>query len=90
MARRYNVTGIQKLSLGTTKNNRGYVLKRYLINAYDDEGNRISKSFYFGVKCTQMDAFLVACQFLKESGEKLPGVSKLKAIFKQYGHDSIL
>ena len=70
IARRHNVTGVPRLSIGTTKNDRGYILRRYLICAEDNDGTKVHKSFYFGVNREQVDAFYDACSALKDCGEK--------------------
>lgn len=46
-ARRQNVTGVPMLSIGTTKNDKGGVLKRYCVN-HKTADKLVCKSFYFG------------------------------------------
>lgn len=90
MARRDNITGIPKLSIGTTKNDRGYVMNRYCFNFKDDDGKPCSTSFYFGKTTNQIDAYFDACEFMKETGENLGSKAMLKQIFIDYKHEELV
>lgn len=89
-ARRHNVTGIPMLSIGTTKNDRGYILNRYCVNFKDEENKPCSASFYFGKAKSQFDAYIDACDFLAELGEDIAGKAQLKKIYVEFNHESLL
>ena len=86
MARRTNVTGIAKLSIGTTTNNRGFILTRYIVNTEKGKG----KSFYFGKKTTQYAAFYKAVLYMKEKKIFTQTIAEAKAIYKEFNHESLL
>ena len=86
MARRTNVTGIAKLSIGTTTNNRGFILTRYIVNTEKGKG----KSFYFGKNTTQYTAFLSAVRYMKQMKILMNTMTEAKAIYKAYDHENLL
>jgi len=88
MARKTNITGIKGLSIGSTKNDRGYVTTRYTVNHKIDSKNK-AKSFYFGARQTQFDAFKKACEFMFENGLIDDDFDYLK-IYKKFKHESLL
>ncbi len=61
--RKQNITGIKKLSVGTTKNSKQQQVTRYCVN-HKTSGKYTSKSFYFGSKNSQIDAFKTAIQHM--------------------------
>lgn len=90
-ARRHNVTGIKHLSIGTTSNDRGYVLRRYTVNATPENGVPVARSFYFGARCPQETAFLAACNFMKELGlMKKQSKAALLDLYQEYQHETLL
>lgn len=90
-ARKHNVTGVAGLSLGTTKNDRGYTLHRYCVNFKDEDNNPAGASFYFGKNKSQFSAFLDACEFLKELGEDIvTSKAALKKIYTEFNHESLI
>lgn len=86
MARKTNVTGIAKLSIGTTKNDRGYTFTRYIVNTETGK----AKSFYFGKKTTQYAAFHKAVLYMKEKKIFTQTIAKAKAIYKEFNHENLL
>lgn len=67
MARKTNITGIKGLSIGSTKNNRGYSMTRYTVNHKTEAGKYKAKSFYFGRNCSQKEAFSKAIEYMLEN-----------------------
>ncbi len=88
-ARKHNVTGVPRLSIGTTKNSRGAVLNRYCVN-YIKDGSTICKSFYFGANTSQLEAFYSACDFMIEHGLTDLSVSELKLTYKVFKHEALI
>jgi hypothetical protein len=87
MARKHNITGIAGLSIGETKNDRGYSMTRYTVN-HKVDGKAKAKSFYFGARQSQKDAFIKACAYMLESGlieESLDPMS----IYIEFGHSRL-
>ncbi len=89
VARRVNVTGVDGLSIGTTKNAQGYQLKRYLV-AYRKEHVPTNATFYFGENNSQYAAFVAATEFMKRVGYQLPDHRQLMAIYHDYHHEDLL
>lgn len=89
-ARRHNVTGIPMLSIGTTKNDRGYILNRYCVNFKDENGKPCSASFYFGKSKKQFDAYVDACDFLMELGEEIGSKAHIKKTYADFNHESLI
>lgn len=87
MARRTNITGIAKLSIGTTTNNRGYILTRYIVNT---GGKGKAKSFYFGKNTTQYAAFLNAVRYMKQLEILKHTILEAKTIYKVFDHENLL
>lgn len=85
VARKHNVTGIKKLSLGTTKNNRGYELRRYCVN-HESE----CKSFYFGEKQTQKSAFLKAVLYMIDRGICDVSVDEALVLYAEKQHENLI
>lgn len=88
MARKTNVTGIKGLSIGSTKNDRGYLLARYLVN-FKSEGKYKSKSFYFGKNLTQREAFNKACEYMMEIG-LLADDFECDGVYLDFKHENLL
>lgn len=86
MARRTNVTGIAKLSIGTTTNDRDYPLTRYMVNT--EKGK--AKSFYFGKNVSQYAAFLSAVRYMKELKLFKKTMAEAKAVYKAFDHENLL
>lgn len=86
MARRTNITGIAKLSIGTTTNDRNYTLTRYIVNS--EKGK--AKSFYFGKNTTQYTAFLNAVRYMKEKKLFTQTMADAKAIYATLHHERLL
>ncbi|MEW4367632.1 hypothetical protein ABVT42_19325 [Aliikangiella sp. GXAS 306] len=84
MARKINVTGIKGLSIGRTKNDRGYELSRYCVTKPSP------KSFYFGKNKRQYDAYLIACEYLIENGLLNSTKKHLKKIYIEYRHEYLI
>ena len=61
--RKQNITGIKKLSIGTTKNGKGEQMTRYCVN-HKVNDKYTSKSFYFGSNNSQIEAFQSAVQHM--------------------------
>lgn len=89
MARKTNITGIKKLSIGTTKNDKGNVLKRYCVN-YKVEDKSICKSFYFGINQSQKAAFKSAINFMLENKLTEKTNQELMQVFNEYQHESLV
>lgn len=90
LARKSNITGIQSLSIGTTKNSKGYLLTRYQVNYRIGAYNYIYGCFYFGKNTKQIDAFYKACELLFNSGADVGTKRKWSRIYKQYKHEKLL
>ncbi len=90
MARKTNVTGIKGLSIGATKNDRGYATSRYTVN-YKLEGKSKAKakSFYFGARQSQIDAFNKACEFMLEY-ELIEDDLDYSKIYKKFKHEKLV
>jgi len=88
MARKHNITGIKGLSIGSTKNDRGYTLNRYIVN-YSDSGKSKAKSFYFGARQSQINAFNKACEFMLDIGLIDDDVN-CQDIYNEFKHESLL
>lgn len=86
MARKTNVTGLKGLSIGSTKNNRGYEMSRYSVN-YSVDGKPKSKSFYFGRNKMQHEAFNLAFDFMLDIGLVDESVDP-KNIYSSFNHES--
>ena len=87
--RKKNITGIKGLSIGSCKNDRGYVLTRYIVNYKLEEGKAKGKSFYFGARQSQIDAFNKACEFMLESDLIAEDLDCSK-IYKKFKHEKLL
>lgn len=90
LPRKNNVTGISRLSIGTTKNIRGTILTRYVINYVDQYGLTTSKTVYFGQRKPQRTAFYEACDFLESIGQSIGTRVKQAAIYRKFDHENLL
>jgi hypothetical protein len=88
--RKNNVTGIARLAIGTTKNYRGLILTRYVINYVDTYGFPSSKSYYFGKRNPQKKAFHKACDFLESIGQTIGSRQKRAAIYRKFDHENLI
>lgn len=87
IARKLNVTGIAGLSIGTTRNSKGYLLKRYSVNTQNSDGKKICASFYFGKNTTQGTAYRNACKYLSQKTNlNVPTSTRLKQIYNVFDH----
>ncbi len=89
MARKTNITGIKRLSIGTTKNDRGYTMQRYTVSLKTDTGVT-GKSFYFGENKKQLEAFLNAVRYLKAQKIYSGSIKEAKEIYINYKHEGLL
>ena len=90
MARKHNITGIEGLSIGSTKNDRGYNLTRYIVNYKDSNTKKArAKSFYFGARQIQINAFREACAFMVEV-ELIDDNLDCVAIYKKFRHEKLV
>ncbi len=88
MARKTNVTGIKGLSIGTITNDRGYSMTRYVVN-YKLEGKNKGKSYYFGARQSQIDAFNKACEFMLEQ-ELIESDLDYSKTYKKFKHEKLV
>ncbi len=88
MARKHNITGIKGLSIGSTRNDRGYVITRYTVNYRANDKNK-AKSFYFGVRQSQIDAFKKACAFMLEI-DLIDDDLDCMGIYKKFRHEKLV
>lgn len=89
MARRSNITGIKGLSIGSTKNNRGYSMTRYTVNHKTTEGKYKAKSFYFGRNCNQKEAFNKAIDYMLENELVEVDIDKIE-IYEGFKHETLV
>lgn len=90
VARRTNITGIKRLSLGHTKNAAEQELLRYSITIPPKGGQeRKTKTFYFGENRGQKEAFLDAVAFLREHGEYIGTDQDALEIYREFKHHLI-
>ena len=87
MARKTNVTGIKGLSIGATKNDRGYATTRYTVNYKD--GKPKAQSYYFGARQSQKDAFDKEIEFMIEQ-ELIDNNIDYSKIYKKFKHDKLV
>lgn len=90
VARKHNVTGVPGLAIGSTKNDRGHVLKRYSTNFIDENEKPVNQSFYFGKNKSQFEAFVGACSFLKDNGIIKLSRKALTDIYKGLDHETLI
>lgn len=89
MARKSNVTGIKKLSIGHTKNDKGGLLTRYSVN-YKADDKAKCKSFYFGVNKAQFEAYIEATNFMLELGLLELTNEQIKSIYQDFKHEALI
>jgi hypothetical protein len=89
MARKTNVTGIKKLSIGSTKNDKGGLLTRYSVN-YKIGDKAKCKSFYFGVNKAQFNAYIEATNFMLENGLIELSNENIKSIYHDFNHEKLV
>ena len=97
-ARRHNITGIERLSIGKTTNSKGNTLRRYSITVPANERigpssertEPLFKSFYFGANTTQHSAFIAAVRWMKEQRLYRGTLNDAKNIYNEYQHETLL
>jgi hypothetical protein len=88
IARRLNITGIKGLSIGAFEDRNGRKVTRYIVN-YKDDGKKKGRSFYFGARKTQIDAFKSACEFML-SIELIDADLDCEEIYKSREHEKLI
>jgi hypothetical protein len=88
MPRKSNITGISGLSIGAFEDRNGRKVTRYIVN-YKDDGKKKGKSFYFGARKTQPDAFKSACDFML-SIELIDADLDCEEIYKDREHEKLI
>ena len=83
------MTGIPMLSIGTTKNEKGGILKRYCVN-HKIEGKPVCKSFYFGANTGQKEAFSKSIEYMIEKRLYSSSGQAAEGVYRRFKHPGLL
>lgn len=81
-------TGIRYLHINSVKNDKGISMKRYSV-AYKKDGKWTNKTFYFGSRRKQFDAFNAAISFMIENNLTRFSLKHLKRKYYDFNHHII-